>query len=329
MTKRVSGRESVALSLMYPERRVERKNLPWVGDRVQAPANRVDSSLGCVLGSALGDAFGDVDSAARGRFGHSTELSILEGKAFIDAATIEGARASIFALFGDWVEEADDPPKFLYQVLRDRYGFEGAAERVLGMFPNSGRGVESVTVSALSASRWKLCVEGGSAFVARRFCSAIYADPAAIEARALLHRIISTQKLGSEQGFESHNIKTMMRKTIPEYQRTYRSVLEGDHVRLESVSGPWRCIAQALELVRSSGDFQDCIESVARTVTGEESRAVGVVAGMIAGTKFGASGLPAEWLSQLHGSVLGERFDANGLIDLHTALLDVPNEPES
>lgn len=81
----------------------------------------------------------------------------------------------------------------------------------------------------------------------------------------------------------------------------------------------WGCLADAVMVVRSSGSFEDAI-ALAAKLEGHR-RDVGVVVGMLAGMRYGASAIPQAWLDGTAGDVLGTRYDVRALIDLHRRML--------
>lgn len=275
---------------------------------------RWDRALGCVLGAAIGDSiFGGAGEI--GEFGMATELAILEAHSFVEAGAIEPARPLIFDNFQQWLAALphDEWPGFA-TVVHDWRGMEGAAERALLKHKDGLRDSSCLTRASFAATRWSFSY-GDTAYVARRFCRVTHADPAAVEARVLLHEIISTQRNLERKPLGEPELSRRVTPSsiMPEFRDLAQAVLVGDD--FDSPNGePWGCLRDAVKAVRETDSFEDC---VGRAVDfAGDTRAVAVVAGAIAGIRYGASEIPTDWVSKVGGSVLGKRYEADDLGNL-------------
>lgn len=295
----------------------------------QFSAVHLDQSLGCVLGSAVGDAVGS-DDLIDWKFGPATSLSVVETLAFIEAEAVEATRPILFEKLQLWYTSFDkrERPAISNMVVgvTDPRGFEGAAERYLAAFPDRCRDSSVIARCGLAAARWLHAQDvGATQYVGRRFCGVTHANPAAMEARALLQAIVRWQRSAERKPDDpALHMEHALARAIPEYRGFVEEVLSPGTPDTWDVDGAWRCLSDAVDVVRSTDNFEDAIAS-ARAAQAA-SRDLTTVVGTIAGTRYGASRIPNDFLEQLHGEVFGISYGERELTELHDRLVQVPSE---
>lgn len=289
-----------------------------------------DQSLGCVLGSAAGDVAGSGNSQ-ESEFGPATSLSIVEALAYIEAGAVEATRPVLFDKLQEWYTSLDksDWSAVAEMVVgvNDPRGFEGAAERLLAAFPESFCNSSVVSRVGFSAARWLHAQDvGATQYVGRRLCGVTHANPRAMEVRALLQAIVRWQRSADRDPRDpALDLEHALARAIPEYRGLVEAVFTPGTPATWSSDGAWRCLSNAVDVVRTTASFEDAI-SAALDVP-DETRSVATVVGAIAGARYGASEIPSGSTAAIQGDVLGVHYKAEELETLHARLLSVPSEP--
>lgn len=295
-------------------------------------AVHLDQSLGCVLGSFAGDVAGSADLDDSG-FGSAISLSIVEALAHIEAGGVEQTRPVLFDKLQEWYSAfyGGDGPLVGEMVVgvTDPRGFEGAAERYMAAFPDRFCDSSVVSRAGFSAARWLHAQDvGATQHVGRRFCSVTHANPKATEARALMQAIVRWQRAADRQptSLEFH-VEHALARAIPEYRDYVRQVFTPGTPDDWPSDGAWTCLSNAVDVVRTTQNFEEAISAAVEVP--EDSRSVAIVVGAIAGARYGASRIPSSMTAQIRGTVLEIPYGTSDLEKLHDRLVEVPSEAMS
>lgn len=313
-----------------------------------------DRVLGVVVGSAVGDALGapfefDVPGAfsARfpddkaqemcggngwepGEFTDDTQMAILEARSIVAVGEID--EIDLFRRFRSWLRT--DPRGvggLTRSVLSDDGGWPTAVQRYCQQRPDRCSGNGSVMRASFAAARWAFANTPGTAEVARRLSVVTHGDPAACEGRALYHLLVhnavrsgdlmATTVLGEHLDLVASALGCLKDDQVD----TYRRMVGPDPDPTIPNGTAMGCLRDAFRSARAGRSFEDCLR-LACDVGGDVDT-VAAVTGGLAGGLYGLSDIPKRWVDGVHGTVNGERYDAERLIELARAVMAV-REPE-
>lgn len=309
----------------------------------RASRDRVDHAHGLVLGAAIGDALAapfrseppgafterfPVGSPelemvggggwSGGEFTGNTQLAVLEALGIIEAGWID--TALIFAKFQTWA--ASDPVDIgvaTRTVLTDPVGWPGAPRAYSAANRDSAAGNGGLTRAGLTAARWAISNNTGTAVIARLLSSVTHTDRAAAEGRSLFHMFVS-EALRFKNPFDS--LDWMLKFTKDDQTERYTELLGPNPPSIPGNKTVWGCLRDAVQAVRNSNSFEECLRRAA-----DLGSDVATVAGGLAGAICGVDEIPQRWVDNVHGQVLGTTYDAADLVEVCDRLmgLQLPN----
>lgn len=271
-------------------------------------AQRRNRVAGAIFGSAVGDALG-----APFEFGPPGEFS----RRFPDDARGIGTEMCGGGSLG-WQpgEFTDDTQQALLVAasLLDRDGldepdlFDRFRTWYAGRPPDVGAQTAQVLGSGLgwreaAADQFARTGHAATMDAARRISALTHGDPAAGESCAIFHELVRVALAG---GDPLAAVDAALAAVPPEHRHRWATVLAPTWTpeqATESNGAVWPTLGSAVWALRRASSFTEAMRLVLDL--GGDTDTVAAVAGGLAGTVYGVSGIPSRWSSAVHGTVPG------------------------
>lgn len=276
-----------------------------------------DRAIGSLLGLAVGDAVGTtVEFHPPGTFTPLTDMTgggpfRLRAGEWTDDTSMALALADSLAAC-DGLDERDLMQRFVDWWRRGEYSHNGrcfdigaTTARALARFEATDDPVAGDTApgAAGNGSLMRLApvaiwgqrtTAAEAAELARRQSATTHATPACLDACAayamLLHRVIGDADLSGGLELAASNVPAVANAFVADHSARPASVVQSTGYVLHTLDA-------AIWAVATTGDFRAAVLAAANL--GDDADTTAAVAGQLAGALYGASGIPAAWLTKL------------------------------
>ncbi|PVE11361.1 ADP-ribosylglycohydrolase family protein [Streptomyces scopuliridis] len=283
--------------------------------------NRIQRSVGAVIGSAVGDALGaPFEFGPAGAFStrfpapgaggemcggggwdpgeatDDTQMAVLVAESLLERGELD--LPDIFARFQRWA--ASDPKDIGLQtedVLTNGMPWDLAAA-IHFQVSQRAAGNGSLMRAATSAVHFARGGPQATMDAARRIAALTHGDRAAWEGTAVFHELIRVTLEGAEPLAALPGIVDLVH---PDHRPRYATVLAADwhpDQATELNGAVWPCLGSAVWALRATGGFEDAVR--AAIDLGGDTDTVAAVTGGLAGAYYGPDTIPERWTAPLH-----------------------------
>ncbi|WP_326613870.1 ADP-ribosylglycohydrolase family protein [Streptomyces scopuliridis] len=283
--------------------------------------NRIQRSVGAVIGSAVGDALGaPFEFGPAGAFStrfpapgaggemcggggwdpgeatDDTQMAVLVAESLLERGELD--LPDIFARFQRWA--ASDPKDIGLQtedVLTNGMPWDLAAA-IHFQVSQRAAGNGSLMRAATSAVHFARGGPQATMDAARRIAALTHGDRAAWEGTAVFHELIRVTLEGAEPLAALPGIVELVH---PDHRPRYATVLAADwhpDQATEFNGAVWPCLGSAVWALRATGGFEDAVH--AAIDLGGDTDTVAAVTGGLAGAYYGPDAIPERWTAPLH-----------------------------
>ncbi|MEV4970520.1 ADP-ribosylglycohydrolase family protein [Streptomyces scopuliridis] len=283
--------------------------------------NRIQRSVGAVIGSAVGDALGaPFEFGPAGAFSarfpvpgaggemcggggwdpgeatDDTQMAVLVAESLLERGELDPP--DIFARFQRWA--ASDPKDIGLQtedVLTNGMPWDLAAA-VHFQVSQRAAGNGSLMRATTSAVHFARGGPHATMATARRIAALTHGDRAAWEGTAVFHELIRVTLEGAEPLAALPGILDLVH---PDHRPRYATVLAADwhpDQATEFNGAVWPCLGSAVWALRTTGGFEDAVR--AAIDLGGDTDTVAAVTGGLAGAYYGPDVIPDRWTALLH-----------------------------
>ncbi|WP_326812733.1 ADP-ribosylglycohydrolase family protein [Streptomyces scopuliridis] len=283
--------------------------------------NRIQRSVGAVIGSAVGDALGaPFEFGPAGAFStrfpapgaggemcggggwdpgeatDDTQMAVLVAESLLERGELD--LPDIFARFQRWA--ASDPKDIGLQtedVLTNGMPWDLAAA-IHFQVSQRAAGNGSLMRAATSAVHFARGGPQATMDAARRIAALTHGDRAAWEGTAVFHELIRVTLEGAEPLAALPGIVDLVH---PDHRPRYATVLAADwhpDQATEFNGAVWPCLGSAVWALRATGGFEDAVH--AAIDLGGDTDTVAAVTGGLAGAYYGPDAIPERWTAPLH-----------------------------